>query len=292
MIYLFLLAIFIFLLYHFFYHYKFKRSLFFDNTYHETTKTYVKKIETNVDNNLYVHQTYFDKSKIPQDIFSNIKEFAPEYKHVIYDDEDIVSFLSEYFEPQVLTTFQTLSKGAHKADLARYCILYIYGGIYLDIKSELIMPLSDIFTDNNTFYTVISCDVNITMYQGKSLYQGIISSRPNNPLFLSLINYIITCGDPLFYHDFCMDMYTQIYLDINDYVQHTKGLPNYYMNDNNLSQGVHKGTYQTYHLFEEKCSSDDDSMCYDGFDRYHLCCFVWDGNKPIIKTRRSSYPWT
>ena len=288
--YLFLLAIFLFLLFHFFYHYKFKRRLFFDNTYHETTKKYVKKIEKNVDK-LYLHQTYFDKSKIPQDIYSNIKQYAPEYQHVIYDDDDIVSFLSEYFEPQVLSTFQYLSKGAHKADLARYCILYIYGGVYLDIKSELVIPLSDIFKDKDTFYTVISCTVNTGIYQGKSLYQGIISSRPNNPLYLSLIDYIISKCNPLMYHDFCMDMYTQIYMDINDNLQ-TQGLHQYYMNDNNLSQGIHKGRYQIYHLFEEKCSSDDDSMCYDGFDRYHFCCFVWDGNKPIIKTRRSSYPWT
>jgi hypothetical protein len=40
-----------------------------------------------------------------------------------------------------------------------------------------------------------------------------------------------------------------------------------------------------------KCSILDDSMCYDGFDQYNLCCFVYDGDKPIIKTRRSSYPW-
>lgn len=266
--YLIIILIFIvvaYLLFQFLYPYKFKRSLFFEETYIEKNKKYLKKIEKNTDT-LYLHQTYFDKSKIPVDIYTNIKKYAPEYKHVIYDDNDIISFLKEYFDPCVLDTFHLLKNGAHKADLARYCILYIYGGLYLDIKTELVMPISKIFKKRDTFYSVISSFDN-------HIYQGIISSKPNNPLFLSLIDYIVTVGNPFLYHDFCSDLYYQIGTD-------TK-----------ISPGLRKGTSQNYYLFEEKCSILDDSMCYDGFDQYNLCCFVYDGDKPIIKTRRSSYPW-
>ena len=63
----------------------------------------------------------------------------------------------------------------------RYCYLYKFGGVYLDIKTELIMNIDDIFYKNNIeLYTVMN-------KTNKSIYQGIIASKPNNPLFRKLM---------------------------------------------------------------------------------------------------------
>ena len=59
--------------------------------------------------------------------------------------------------------------GPHKADLFRYCYLYINGGLYLDIKIELIKPLSEIFKNPNILYIPI-CE------SGKCIFQAVISS--------------------------------------------------------------------------------------------------------------------
>jgi len=219
-------------------------------------------------------QTYYDKSKIPLDIYYNIKKYAPEYTHVIMDDRDIEVFLSKYYNNNVLKTFHSLKLGAHKADLARYCILYIYGGLYMDIKVELIKPLSEIFTDQALFYSVISKDED-------HIHQGIIKSPPNNPLFLSLIDYIVLTNNPNNYHDFCIDMYKNIKDDIV-----SNGLKRQLA----IKEGVNIGNSgNKYYLFREKCL--DKFFCYDGLDQYGFCCFVFDGKEMIIKTRRSSYPW-
>lgn len=212
-------------------------------------------------------QTYVDKSKIPQEVFDNIKLYAPEYTHVVMDDYDLSEFIYSYFDSSVLYTFHNLRSGAHKADLARYCLLYIYGGLYMDIKTELIGNLSDIFKDPNTLYTVLS-------YKSEQIYQGIISSPPKNPFFLSLIDYVVRTQNPWDYLGFCKDFYFQIKADSKQ-----KVLP-----------GENKGS-QPYYLFSEKCTSATENMCHDGLDRYGFCCYVWDGDKPIIKTRRASYPW-
>ena len=43
-------------------------------------------------------------------------------------------FIAKHFSEEVVYTFDKLKPGAYKADLWRYCVMYITGGIYLDIK--------------------------------------------------------------------------------------------------------------------------------------------------------------
>jgi hypothetical protein len=245
---------------------RFLREPFWKAGYVEQNKkNYIKKEEKELTNKNKLFQTFYNKSKIPNDVYENIKKYAPEYEHIILDDNDLNIFFQTYYTDIVLDAFNRLN-GAHKADLARYCLLYIYGGVYMDIKTELIKPLSEIFRDNDKFYTVIA-DSPIIMYQ------GIIKSPPKNPLFLSLIDFIATKNIET-YHDLCRDMLIQI------------------QRDTGIKSGYRKGkSGNKYYLFKEKCSSKDNSLCYDGFDRYGYCCFIWEQDKTVIKCRRSSYPW-
>ena len=45
-----------------------------------------------------------------------------------------------------------------------------------------------------------------------------------------------------------------------------------------------------YYLFTERCSKNKEK-CYDGLDRYGLCCYVYDGDEKMIKSRYSDFPW-
>ena len=256
---------------------KFYRYNFWDKRIINSNRTkYLRKgnIREFLNNPLF--QTYYNKSKIPVDIYYNIKKYASEYTHIIMDDRDIELFLKKYYNSNVLTTFKSLKLGAHKADLARYCILYIYGGLYMDIKVELIKPLSDIFVNDDVLYSVISNDKD-------HIHQGIIKSPPNNPLFLSLIDYIVSTNNPGDYIDFCRDMYIQIKKDIG-YIKESRS------SFSGGKEGVITGkSGNKYYLFKEKIV--DKLFCYDGPDQYGYCCFVFNGEEKIIKTRRSSYPW-
>lgn len=208
-----------------------------------------------------IFQTYPKKDKIPKEIFDNIKEYAPEYKHYIYDDSECEIFLKKYFHDSVLHTFLHLELGPHKADLARYCLLYVYGGIYLDIKTELIMPVHEIFKESCT-YTVIA-------YTKDHIYQGVIASPPREKMYLHLIQHIVNTGNPSYYHAFC--------LELLHYIQRENGT-------------ISPGRTNSFYLLEERCSRSGEE-CYDGLDKWGLCCFIWDHDKPVIKTRRTSYPW-
>jgi mannosyltransferase OCH1-like enzyme len=246
---------------------RFEKPKYWNSDYiDKSKKLYLtgNKVENPYKNPLF--QVYHTKSKIPGIVYENAKKFAPEYTHIVLDDTEIRPILSKYFTKPVLDKFDKL-KGPHKADLARYCLLYLYGGLYLDIKTVLISPLSEIFKNEDYFYTVFAND-------NKHIYQGLIKTKANHPLFLSLIDFII--NNPLIlYHDYCRDMYYTIQKDVG---RITNG-------------GYFKGkSGNEFYIFKEKCSNKFD-LCDNKSDRYGLCCNIFDGENKIIKTRFDSYPW-
>lgn len=180
-----------------------------------------------------------------------------------------MEFLTEYYNTIVVDKFKEL-RGAHKADLFIYCVLYIYGGVYLDIKTELISPISDIFNKHNIdVYTVLSMINN-------TVYQRIIATPPRNELFLHLISYMLSVPSitvKFNYQIFTTDFYNKIKSDTCI-----------------VQAGYNKGKIYNYYLFQEKCSSNSKD-CTDGLDRYGYCCHIHDTYGKIIKTRYSNFPW-
>lgn len=217
-------------------------------------------------------QTYYDFNKIPDKVYSNIKLFAPDYKHIIYNDYECIQFLDKHFDKKISQTFKNLKVGAHKADLFRYCYLYMYGGVYLDIKTVLIKPIDELF-NKDYFYTVVD-------KSKKRIYQGIIACKAKNSLFLDLINQIVNSNKPV-YHSFIRYMYQALSKKKNG----------------SLKIGLNKMKDNSYlYLFQEKCSTNNNdkslASCSDGKDRYGLCCYIYDNdNKPVIKTRYADFPW-
>lgn len=54
--------------------------------------------------------------------------------HYLFNDADCLEFIAREYPPDVLMAYQSLIPTAFKADLWRYCVLYKYGGVYLDVK--------------------------------------------------------------------------------------------------------------------------------------------------------------
>ena len=233
------------------------------------TFLFIKKFVIENYNNIpkTIIQTYIKKDRVPKKVFDNIKKFAPDYQYTFFDDDECLNFIINNYDKFVVDCYNNLSNKAHKSDLFRYCYLYKHGGIYLDIKIELIKPIKDIFIDNKCLYTVLSI-VNNT------LFQGLIATPPKNKIFLDLINFIKTKKEPFEYHTFTKDFYNKIYNDTKK----------------PLKEELNIGKNMNYYLFKEKCTSNKED-CYDGLDNKGLCCFLYDKNQPIIKVRYADYPW-
>lgn len=85
---------------------------------------------------LKIYQTWVTKNLPPKmkERVELLKSQNPRFEHFLFDDNDCREFIKKHFRPDVLYAYDKLIPGAYKADLWRYCVLFINGGIYLDIK--------------------------------------------------------------------------------------------------------------------------------------------------------------
>ena len=114
---------------------------------------------------------------------NNIKNNNPEFKHYLFDDDNCRRFIKNKFSVQVFNAYNSLIPGAYKADLWRYCVLYIYGGIYLDIKYEMYNNFKLVDIINDEHYVL---DDN-----KKGIYNGFMVSKPGNTALLNAISMIV-----------------------------------------------------------------------------------------------------
>jgi mannosyltransferase OCH1-like enzyme len=85
---------------------------------------------------LKIYQTWATKELPPKmkERVELLKSQNSRFEHFLFDDDDCREFIKKYFRPDVLNAYDRLIPGAYKADLWRCCVLFINGGIYLDIK--------------------------------------------------------------------------------------------------------------------------------------------------------------
>ena len=218
-----------------------------------------------------VVQTIWDKSLIPKEIHDNWDRYHPGVR-IVLDDKECLRFLGKYFGERYVSKYNSIKKGAHRADLFRYAWLYKNGGIYCDIKTELIKPIDEIFIDDKKCYMV---------YTGRSrIYNGIIATPPNNPIMFKLLEDVVLNFDikGKNYLWICQSGYKIIQgLCANGNIQRGD---NYLLNDD----------MPVVHFFQERYRPKRE--CVQGVDRYKVCTFIYDwfGNK-ILKVRHHKYPW-
>jgi len=138
-----------------------------------------------------IFQTWETKSfEIPfQKIVDSWILHNPEYEYSLYDSTDRENFIRENFGESVYKAYCKIIPNAFKADLWRYCILYKYGGIYVDVDTICLNNL-DIFIRDYSF--VVPIDLNLSDSEGKhNLSNGFIASVPNSEILLFAINNIV-----------------------------------------------------------------------------------------------------
>ena len=149
------------------------------------------------DNNLQkipkiIHQTWENKnlSSFMSGLVNKWKTYNPTYKHILYDNNDCLNFIKNNFGKEYLITYNKIIPGALKADFWRYCILYIKGGIYVDIDTLCMNKLDNIISKNEDFVSVV--DFNKNKKEGiHNIFNGFIATVPHNPIMLNATNRII-----------------------------------------------------------------------------------------------------
>jgi mannosyltransferase OCH1-like enzyme len=127
---------------------------------------------------------------------AQLKAHNPEFKHHLYDDAMCAAFLLEYFSRDVVEAFHKLVPGAYKADLWRYCILYVYGGIYLDIKFECVGDFKLLQLTDQEYWV---SERNLLLDHDRGVYQGLLVSMPQNPILRKCITQLVENVQQNFY---------------------------------------------------------------------------------------------
>ena len=148
-----------------------------------------------------IFQIYHDKTSIPKFVKEHIIKLNPNYKYKFIDfteGKEIINnnIQDEIFKKKILYCMEKYPRWCHKSDLLRYCLLYIYGGVYLDVDLKPLIPFDKMKSKDITFFTSFGRGgkpyvVNKTMVYPITS-NGILMSKKNNPILLDLINRAIT----------------------------------------------------------------------------------------------------
>ena len=145
-----------------------------------------------------IFQTWHTK-KLPPLMFASIEKLKknnPCFKHYLYDDNECREFIKNNYDSHVLNAFDNLIPGAYKADLWRYCILYRYGGIYLDIKY--------VHTRDFKLINLIEKEHWVLDADNFGIYNALLVCKQGNPILLRAINQIVQNVKNKFYGTNCL----------------------------------------------------------------------------------------
>lgn len=118
----------------------------------------------------------------------------PDWDYYYFDNMARRAFIQKYFPKKVLDAYDDLIPGAYKADLWRYCVLYIHGGLYVDNKCELLeSSLNNIIPEYTEFLSLQEMGAVENDLWGVSdlrLLQAFIVAKPKHD-FLEKAIYLI-----------------------------------------------------------------------------------------------------
>lgn len=202
---------------------------------------------------LQTYYTYKAENIHHWDAFYTFVDLNPEYSIKIMLDSECREFLKNYFPQNVVEAYDSLIPGAFKADLFRYCYLYIFGGCYFDNKMINRIPLRKLIHQNDDF--LVCADTNSNGRMANSLqttskiYNAMICSVSKDSRLLNTINNVVDNIDTFRYqksipHSFYLNF--QGDLGLTGPVAFYNSIKNY-VNENNVR---FKHGYLAYSSFQ------------------------------------------
>ena len=129
----------------------------------------------------------FETNKVSSGMYDAVHTWIdknPDWEYHFFDKDDRRNFIKDNFPKKVLAAYDTLIPGSYKADLFRFCVLYINGGVYNDIKQELLTNLNDIIPVDIEFIAMKDQKIG-------HIYTAFICSKPKHEFLKTTIEVII-----------------------------------------------------------------------------------------------------
>jgi len=127
-----------------------------------------------------IHQTWRDSDTIPmnwQQASNSCRSFHPNYEYRLWTDKDARRLIEKEF-PCLLSTFDLYPYDIQRADVIRLIVLYVYGGIYLDLDIICLKSL-----DQLRRYKFV-----LPRTRPVGLSNDFIIAEPKHPFLLQVLN--------------------------------------------------------------------------------------------------------
>lgn len=226
-----------------------------------------------------IHQILInDTGELPKDFPSfhkscqdKIKKLYPNEEYHLYSGKELEDIIKSNFNTDVYMSYKKLKPYACKADLARLCLLYIYGGLYLDLNLYLINKIPKL--DTLDFFAFR--DLPNMSKQSWAVQNGIIYSKPKSKIIKNSIDLIIKHCKQEYYGVQCVDVSATTVLGIGI----IQSLPNF-----NIATDGQLDFFDVNFLSEEL----KDEIMKVGYKSDKLMGFIMDIDDKIIALRKPS----
>jgi hypothetical protein len=129
-------------------------------------------------------------ARLPHFVVDNaaaLQALYPAAEYRLWDGHALRTMIAEHFEPEVLAAFDLLGPYAYKADLARYCLLYVFGGLYIDLA---VRPIDTIKPPPGVGLASFRDD-DLTVPSWTAALIGVIWAVPRRREFRIAIDYVV-----------------------------------------------------------------------------------------------------
>jgi hypothetical protein len=228
---------------------------------------------------MIIHQILInDTNKLPDEFpefhnicYEQIKKLYPDEEYQLYSGKELEEIIQDNFHSDVFTAYKKLKPYACKADLARLCLLYLYGGLYIDLNLYFINTIPDL--DKLEFFAFR--DLSKMSKQSWAVQNGIMYSTSKSKVVKNAIDLIVKHCKEEYYGVQCVDVSATTVLGISI----TKSLPHFGIATNGELDSF------TLKSFDKKTQNKIKKM---GYKSEGLLGFIMDNEDKLIAIRKPS----
>ena len=145
-----------------------------------------------------IHQIWYQgEENVPQEYryyASTWKKYNKNYEYLLWDQDSINQLICKMY-PKYVELYEALPTMIQKIDFSKYCIIYAYGGIYVDMDCECLKPIDSLFSKSKKKLFVVSLEVDIFEQFASNYYNtlynnGWFASSQKNALWKQVMKYI------------------------------------------------------------------------------------------------------
>ncbi|MFZ2103704.1 MAG: glycosyltransferase, partial [Oricola sp.] len=119
----------------------------------------------------------------------------PGWDYRLWTDDDLLVFVRDEF-PDLLELYQSYPNPVQRADLARYMLLYRFGGVYADMDTDCLAPFDPLASDDR----VILCEEPVANWEKATqlgmerlYFNGTMASPAGHPFWRHVLDYAWKC---------------------------------------------------------------------------------------------------